>query len=233
MPQTLNEWVKRAEVDAGVREGVTTSESQRVPAGQGPRTRGQGAAPGQRDIKAGQRVFRAGGARPSAQILRDFNDKHRDTFGVEPLCEVLQIAPSAYRRHAALLHEPHKRCARTLRDELLMPQIQRVWQANMQVYGSDKVLRQLAREGVAVARCTVKRLMRSMELRGVMRGKFVRTSVGDAMAHARWTGSTSSSVSSGRTSYVSATSPMSLPGRAGCAWPSSSTCLPVASWAGG
>jgi transposase InsO family protein len=63
-----------------------------------------------------------------------------------------------------------------------MPQIQRVWQTNMQVYGADKVWRQLAREGVTVARCTVERLMRSMGLRGVMRGKVVRTTIGDAKA---------------------------------------------------
>ena len=114
--------------------------------------------------------------------MKTFIDQHRNAFGVEPLCKVLQVAPSAYRRHAALLRQPHKRCARAKRDELLMPQIQRVWQANMQVYGADKVWRQLAREGVTVARCTVERLMRSMGLRGVMRGKVVRTTIGDAKA---------------------------------------------------
>lgn len=95
---------------------------------------------------------------------------------------MLQVAPSAYRRHAALLREPSRRCARVIRDELLMPQIQRVWQANMQVHGADKVWRQLAREGTAVARCTVERLMRRMGLRGVMRGNVVRTTIGDAEA---------------------------------------------------
>ena len=114
--------------------------------------------------------------------MRAFIDKHRDAFGVEPLCKVLQVAPSAYRRHAALRREPHKRCARAQRDEMLMPQIERVWQANMQVYGADKVWRQLAREGVVVARCKVERLMRRLGLRGVMRGKVVRTTVGDAKA---------------------------------------------------
>lgn len=65
---------------------------------------------------------------------------------------------------------------------MLVPQIERVWQANMQVYGADKVWRQLAREGVVVARCTVERLMRKLGLRGVMRGKVVRTTAGDAKA---------------------------------------------------
>ena len=66
-------------------------------------------------------------------------------------------------------------------DEMLMPQIERVWQANMQVYGADKVRRQLAGEGVTVARCTVERLMRKLRLHGVMRGKVVRTTVSDSM----------------------------------------------------
>lgn len=74
----------------------------------------------------------------------------------------------------------YKRCAGAVRDELLMPQIQRAWQTNMQVYGVDKVWRQLRCEGAAVARCTVERLMRQLGLCGVMRGKVVRTIVGDA-----------------------------------------------------
>ena len=114
--------------------------------------------------------------------MRAFVDKHCDAYGVEPLCKVLQVAPSAYRRHAALLRAPHKRCARAHRDEMLMPQIERVWQANMQVYGADKVWRQLAREGVTVARCTVERLMRKLGLRGAMRGKVMRTTVSDSKA---------------------------------------------------
>jgi transposase InsO family protein len=114
--------------------------------------------------------------------LKNFIAKHRDTFGIEPLCKVLQVAPSVYRRHAALRREPYKRCARTHRDEVLMPQVQRVWQANPQVHGADKVWRQLAREGMTVARCTVERLMRKLGRRGVRRGKVVRTTNGDAKA---------------------------------------------------
>ena len=112
----------------------------------------------------------------------EFIDQHRSTHGVEPICKVLQIAPSGYRRHAAQRREPHRRCARAQRDDLLVPQIQRVWQANMQVYGADKVWRQLCREGTSVARCTVERLMRRQGLRGVMRGKVVRTTVSDRKA---------------------------------------------------
>jgi transposase InsO family protein len=78
--------------------------------------------------------------------------------------------------------EPHRRCARAQRDDALVPQIERVWRANMQVYGADKVWRQLEREGTAVARCTVERLMRRQGLQGVMRGKVVRTTISDSNA---------------------------------------------------
>ncbi len=107
-------------------------------------------------------------------------DAHRGTHGVEPICKVLQIAPSGYRRHVALRDDPQRRCARVRRDEALVPQIERVWQANWQVYGVDKVWRQLGREGMPVARCTVERLMRQQGLRGVRRGKVVRTTISDS-----------------------------------------------------
>ena len=114
--------------------------------------------------------------------MKEFIDQHRDTHGVEPICKVLQIAPSCYRRHAASQRNPVLCSARTQRDTVLCPHIQRVWQANMQVYGADKVWHQLNREGITVARCTVERLMRRMGLRGVRRGKVVRTTLGDAKA---------------------------------------------------
>jgi transposase InsO family protein len=111
--------------------------------------------------------------------MRDFIDRHRDTHGVEPICKVLQIAPSGYRRHAALRRTPALRCARARRDDLLMPQIERVWQQNMQVYGADKVWHQLKREDTTVARCTVERLMKRLGLQGVRRGRVVRTTIPD------------------------------------------------------
>ncbi len=114
--------------------------------------------------------------------MRSFVDEHRDAFGVEPICRQLQIAPSGYRRYVALRRNPEQRSQRVRRDEVLVPEIERVWQANLQVYGADKVWRQLNREGVAVARCTVERLMRRQGLRGVMRGKVVRTTVSDGKA---------------------------------------------------
>ena len=107
----------------------------------------------------------------------DFIDQHRDTHGVESICKVLRIAPSGYWRHAAQQRDPALRCARTQRDDTLIPQIQRVWQVNLQVYGADKVWKQMNREGVRVARCTVERLMKRLGLEGARRGKAVRTTV--------------------------------------------------------
>ena len=95
---------------------------------------------------------------------------------------MLQVAPSAYRRHAARQRNPDLRSARAKRDEPLIPHIERVWQANLQVYGADKVWKQLNRENIAVARCTVERLMGCLGLHGVRRGKTVRTTVPDASA---------------------------------------------------
>jgi transposase InsO family protein len=111
-----------------------------------------------------------------------FIDAHRDRCGVEPICRALQIAPSAYRRQVARRRDPALLPARALRDESLLPQVQRVYDENLRVYGADKVWRQLRREGTVVARCTVERLMRLRGLRGVRRGKAVRTTVPDAKA---------------------------------------------------
>ena len=94
----------------------------------------------------------------------------------------MQVAPSAYRRHAARQRNPERRSARARRDDLLMAHIQRVWDANMQVYGADKVWLQMNREGIAVARCTVERLMNRLGLHGVRRGKVIRTTVPDKAA---------------------------------------------------
>lgn len=107
-------------------------------------------------------------------------DAHRVTHGVESICKVLQIAPSGYWRHQARQRNPELRCERAKRDEQLMPQVRRVWNANMQVYGVDKVYKQMNRQAIKVARCTVERLMRRLGLRGVRRGKHVRTTIPDA-----------------------------------------------------
>jgi transposase InsO family protein len=111
-----------------------------------------------------------------------FIDTHRQRFGVEPICRALQVAPSGYWRDAARRRDVSRLPARAQRDALLRPHIERVWNANLRVYGADKVWKQMQREGQCVARCTVERLMRQLGLRGAVRGKRVRTTVQDARA---------------------------------------------------
>jgi putative transposase len=100
-----------------------------------------------------------------------FIDQHRDTYGVEPICAILPIAPSTYFRRKARQQDPTKRSTRQRRDDDLRAAIQRVWDANEHVYGPRKVWKQLRRDGHRVARCTVERLMRDMGLKGVTRGR--------------------------------------------------------------
>jgi len=108
-----------------------------------------------------------------------FIDAHRDAYGVEPICRVLPIAPSTYFAHVSKRADPTKASARARRDGELCPQIRRVFDENFAVYGVRKVWRQLGRENVTVARCTVARLMRQMGLQGVVRGKAARTTISD------------------------------------------------------
>ena len=111
-----------------------------------------------------------------------FIDDHRDTYGVEPICRVLPIAPSTYHRHIAQRHDPSRLSERARQDSALKPEIARMFAENFAVYGVRKVWRQMMREGVSVARCTVARLMREMGLAGVIRGKPVRTTISDKAA---------------------------------------------------
>ena len=109
-------------------------------------------------------------------------DDHRETFGVEPICRVLPIAPSTYRAHVARRADPAKLPGRFRRDLVLTAEIRRVFEANFSVYGVRKVWRQLGREGIEAARCTVARLMRQMGLQGAVRGREVRTTVSNPAA---------------------------------------------------
>jgi putative transposase len=111
-----------------------------------------------------------------------FIDAHRETYGVEPICAVLPIAPSTYYEQKARQADPRRQPARVQREARLRPEIQRVWQANRRVYGAKKVWKQLNRETIPVARCTVARLMRDLGLRGVVRGRRTTTTIPDALA---------------------------------------------------
>ena len=114
--------------------------------------------------------------------MKAFIDTHREVYGVEPICRVLPIAPSTYHEHAARRLDPGRLPPRARRDARLSVEIRRVFNENFGVYGVRKVWRQMRREGFEIARCTVSRLMRSMELKGAVRGKRVRTTVPDPAA---------------------------------------------------
>ncbi len=109
-------------------------------------------------------------------------DDHKERFGVEPICAQLPIAPSSYYEHKAREADPERLPPRAKRDLVLQDEIQRVWDENFRVYGARKIWRQLNREHIAVARCTVERLMRSLGLQGAVRGRWCRTTVSDDAA---------------------------------------------------
>jgi putative transposase len=108
-----------------------------------------------------------------------FIDDHQGSYGVEPICTVLPIAPSTYYEYKARLADPTRLPERARRDVFLRQEIRRVWKENREVYGARKVWRQLHREGIEAARCTVERLMREMRLWGVVRGRKPRTTIPD------------------------------------------------------
>ncbi|KWZ58739.1 transposase [Burkholderia ubonensis] len=107
--------------------------------------------------------------------MMGFIDAHRDVYGVESICRILPIAPSTYYRRASRRSDPERWPARARRDAELKARIRQVWDENFGVYGARKVWRQLLRDGVKVARCTVERLMKAMGLQGVRRGRVVKT----------------------------------------------------------
>jgi transposase InsO family protein len=111
-----------------------------------------------------------------------FIDDHRGVYGVEPICKVLPIAPSTYHAGVARRRDAGLLSRRARRDLALKPEIARVFAENFGIYGARKVWRQLGREGISVARCTVERLMGEMGLQGVIRGKPVRTTISDKAA---------------------------------------------------
>jgi len=107
----------------------------------------------------------------------EFIDRHRDEYGVGPICKVLPIAPSTYHHHKLLECQPERRSRREKRDEGFRAEIERVWRESHCNYGARKVWKQLHREGIAVARCTVERLMADMGIAGVRRGKCCITTI--------------------------------------------------------
>jgi putative transposase len=111
-----------------------------------------------------------------------FIDEHRSVLGVEPICKLLPIAPSTYYDAIAKRVDVDRLSDRARSDVAMRIEIRRVFDENFRVYGVRKVWRQLQREGFDVARCTVARLMGSMGLQGIIRGKPVKTTVPDTSA---------------------------------------------------
>lgn len=111
-----------------------------------------------------------------------FIDEHRGTYGVEPICTMLPIAPSTYYEQKARQADPLRLPERARRDEDLCEQIERVWEEHHRVYGVPKMWRQLHIEGIKIARCTVERLMRRLGIAGAVRGQKPRTTIPDEAA---------------------------------------------------
>ncbi|EHZ6844599.1 TPA: IS3 family transposase [Escherichia coli] len=174
-PETLRVWVRQHERDTGGGDGgLTSAERQRLKELE----RENRELRRSNDIlRQASAYFGEGGVRPPLEKMMPLLDKLREQYGVGPLCSELHIAPSTYYHCQQQRHHPDKRSARAQRDNWLKKEIQRVYDENHKVYGVRKVWRQLLREGIRVARCTVARLMAVMELAGVLRGKKVRTTV--------------------------------------------------------
>src|SRR5215218_1704907 len=162
---------------------ATRTDDRRAAATEAARTRGFRTQASERDPPQGLGVFCTGGARPPTQVMVTFIDQHRTAYGVEPICDVLPIAPSTYFRCKVQQRDPSQRSARAQRDAVLKAIIQRIWTEQHQVYGSRKVWKQMGREGLREARCRVRRLMRELGLRGVVRGRaWTTTTQGDETA---------------------------------------------------
>ncbi|WP_433914451.1 IS3 family transposase [Escherichia coli] len=174
-PETLRVWVRQHERDTGGGDGgLTSAERQRL----------KELERENRELRRSNDILRQasayfceGGVRPPLEKMMPLLDKLREQYGVRPVCSELHIAPSTYYHCQQQRHHPDKRSARAQHDDWLKREIQRVYDENHQVYGVRKVWRQLLREGIRVARCTVARLMAVMGLAGVLRGKKVRTTI--------------------------------------------------------
>ena len=162
-----------------------------------------------------------------------FIDEHRSVFWVEPICRLLPIAPSTYYENVVKRLDVDRLSVRARSDIALKIEIRRVFEANFRVYGVRKIWRQLKREGFDIARCTVARLMRSVGLQGIIRGKPIRTTIPDKTAPSPLDRVNASSRLLRRTGCGFRISPMSPPGRVSSTWRSSSTPSPAALSAGG
>ena len=228
-PEALRGWVKQAEIGNGTRRGTSTEDQKRIAELERENRELRRA---NRDIEGGECVFRPG-TRPQASALAGFIDSHRDRFGVEPVCAVLEFPVSTY--YAVKKRERYP-SAREVRDEYLKEQIMRVWENRRKgrgVYGARKVWLQLRREGIEVARCTVERLMGDLGIAGISaQRKKPRTTVPDGRTAGPLTCWSGTSPRLRRTAAGSPISPMCPRPAASCTRRSSQTCSPARSSAG-
>ncbi|EPV5469543.1 IS3-like element IS629 family transposase [Escherichia coli] len=174
-PETLRVRVRQHERDTGGGDGgLTTAERQRL---KEPERENRELRRSNDILRQASAYFAKAEFGPPLEKMMPLLDKLREQYGVGPLCSELHIAPSTYYHCQQQRHHPDKRSARAQRDDWLKKEIQRVYDENHKVYGVRKVWRQLLREGIRVARCTVARLMAVMGLAGVLRGKKVRTTI--------------------------------------------------------
>ncbi|MGH8895417.1 MAG: IS3 family transposase [Actinomycetes bacterium] len=164
--ESLRGWVKQAEIDDGVKPGVTSAEAARI----------KELEQEVRELRRANAILKSasgflrGGARPPAEVMVDYIDRHRDEFGVEPICKVLQVAPSTY--YAARRRSPS---ARAVRDAVMMQVLMVLWVTNRKVYGAHKLWKAARRAGHDIGRDQVARVMRELGIRGVSRRRKVFT----------------------------------------------------------
>ncbi|WP_242603478.1 IS3 family transposase, partial [Mycolicibacterium thermoresistibile] len=179
--ESVRRWRRKAEIDAGQRPGVTSTEHAEIR-----KLKRENAELRRANeiLKSASAFFRSG-ARPPRDEMIAFIDAHRDQFGVELICRVLRAAIAGFltsRGYRAAKARPPSE--RAMRDELLIAELRTVHEQNFSVYGVKKMHHAMKRRGWRVGREQTRRLMRKAGLRGVQRGKPVFTTISDP-AHCR------------------------------------------------
>ncbi len=180
--ESLRSWVKQAEIDDGVKPGVTSEEAAKIKELEQELKELRRA---KRDLAFGVGFLR-GGTRPPTEVMVGYIDQHRDEFGVESICKVLQVAPSTYYAAKRRQLAPS---ARAVRDAAMMQVLMVLWVANRKVYGATSSGKRHVRGGHDIGRDQVARLMRSMQIEGVSRQRrkvFTTRQDPDALAHRIW-----------------------------------------------
>ncbi|MEX1249161.1 MAG: IS3 family transposase [Acidimicrobiia bacterium] len=171
--ESVRSWVNQADINEGVGPGTTTEDAARI----------KKLEQENRELRRANEIlkrasgFLRGGARPPTEVMVSFIDDNRDDFGVEPICDVLQVAPSTY--YAAKSRAPS---ARSISDAVMIPILVALWAVNRKVYGAHKLWKAARRDGHDIGRDQVARLMKTAGIEGVKRGKRVRTTRSDPAA---------------------------------------------------